>query len=87
MDKAIYVGFSILEWSKLHMYETYYDILKAYFGEENLQLHYINTDGMILSMKTQNIIEHLKNLQDFFGFSNLVENYELFSNKNKKSYW
>ena len=57
MDKAIYVGFAILELSKLHMYETYYDTLQQYFGQENLQLHYINTDGMILCMKTENIIE------------------------------
>ena len=28
MDKAIYVGFAILELSKLHMYETYYDTLQ-----------------------------------------------------------
>ena len=34
MDKAIYVGFAILELSKLHMYETYYDTLQPYFGEE-----------------------------------------------------
>ena len=50
MDKAIYVEFSILELSKLHMYETYYDTLQPYFGQENLQLHYIDTDGMILSI-------------------------------------
>ena len=56
MDKAIYVGFSILELSKLHTYETYYDTLQPYFGQENLQLHYIDTDGMIFSMKTENII-------------------------------
>ena len=84
MDKAIYVGFAILELSKLHMYETYYDILQPYFGPENLQLHYIDTDGMILSMKTQNIINDLKNLEDIFDFSNLDENHKLFSEKNKK---
>ena len=84
MDKAIYVGFSILELSKLHMYETYYDTLQPYFGKENLQLHYIDTDGMFLSMKTKNIIKDLKNLEDIFDFSNLDENHELFSNKNKK---
>ena len=56
MDRAIYVGFSILELSQLYMYETYYDTLQPYFGQENLQLHYIDTDGMILSMKTENII-------------------------------
>ena len=84
MDKAIYVGFSILELSKLHMYETYYDTLQPYFGQENLQLHYIDTDGMILSMKSKDIIKDLRNLEDIFDFSNLDENHELFSNKNKK---
>ena len=28
MDKAIYVGFAILELGKLHRYETYYDTLQ-----------------------------------------------------------
>ena len=84
MDKAIYVGFSILELSKLHMYETYYDTLQPYFGQENLQLLYIDTDGVILSMKTKDIIKDIKNLEDIFDFSNLDENHELFSNKNKK---
>ena len=84
MDKAIYVGFSILDLSKLHMYETYYDSLQTYFGQENLQLHYIDTDGVFLSMKSKNIIKDLRNLEDIFDFSNLNENHELFNNKNKK---
>ena len=84
MDKAIYVGFSSLELSKLHMYETYYGTLQPYFGQENLQLHYIDTDGMILSMKTKDIIKDLKKLEDIFDFSILDENHELFSEKNKK---
>ena len=61
MDKAIYVGFAILEFIKLHMYESHYDTLQPYFGQENIQLHYIETDGVILSMKTENIIKDLKN--------------------------
>ena len=84
MDKAIYVGFAILELSKLHMYETYYDTLQPYFGQEKLQLHYVDTDGMILSMETKDIIKDLKNLEDIFDFSNLDENHKLFSTKNKK---
>ena len=39
---------------------------------------------MFLSMKTKDIIKDLKNLEDIFDFSNLDENHELFSNKNKK---
>ena len=84
MDKTIYVGFAILKLSKLHMYETYYDTLQPYFGQENLQLHYVDTDGVILSMKTENIIKDLKNLGDIFDFSNLDKNHELYSNKNEK---
>ena len=84
MDKAIYVGFAILELSKLHMYETHYDTLQPYFSQENLQLHYIDTDGMILSMRTENIIKDLKNLEDIFDFSNLDENHEPFSERNEK---
>ena len=37
MDKPIYLGFAILELSKLNMYETYYDTLQPYFGKENIQ--------------------------------------------------
>ena len=83
MDKAVYVGFAILEMSKLHMYETYYDTLQPYFGQEKLQLQNIDTDGMILSMNTKDIIKDLKNLEDIFDFSNLDENHEIFSNKKK----
>ena len=66
------------------MYETYYDKLQPFFGPEKLQLHYIDTDGMILSMKTESIFKYLKNLEDKFDFSNVDENHELYSNKNEK---
>ena len=39
---------------------------------------------MILSMRTENIIKDLKNIEDKFDFKNLDENQELFSEKNKK---
>ena len=84
MDKPIYLVFAVLELSKLHMYETYYDKLQPYFGEKNLHLHYMDTDSFILSVNTKDIIKNLKNLEDIFDFSNLDENHELFSNKNKK---
>ena len=46
--------------SKLHMYETYYDKIQLYFGEENIQFHYIDTDAFVLSLCTKNVIRHLK---------------------------
>ena len=84
MNKPIYLGFAILELSKLHMYETYYDTLQPYFGQENLQLHYMDCDTFILSIKLENILNDLKNLEDIFDFSTIDENHELYSEKNKK---
>ena len=66
------------------MYETYYDKLQPYFGCENIQLHYMDTDSCVLGVNTKDLIKDLKNLEDIFDFSNLDKNHELFSNKNKK---
>ena len=66
------------------MYETYYDKLQLYFGQENIKLRYMDSDSFVLSIETQNIIIDLKNLEDLFDFSNLDKNHELLSNKHKK---
>ena len=57
MDKPIYLGFSVLESSKLLMYETYYDKLQPYFGKNKLQLHYMDTDSFVLSVSTKDNIK------------------------------
>ena len=84
MDKPIYLGFAILELSKLHMFETFYDTLQPYFGQENIQLHYMDCDSFILSIKSEKFNKDLKNLENIFDFSNKDENHELYSEKNKK---
>ena len=84
MDKPIYLGFAVLVLSKLHRCETYYDKLQPYFGLENIQLHYMDTDSFILSVNTKDFIKDLKNLEDIFDFSNLVKNHEQFSKKKTK---
>ena len=84
MDKPICLGYSVLELSKFLMYETYYDKLQPYFGQENIHLPYMDTDSFLLSVKSKNIIKGLINLEHIFDFSNLDENHELFGNKNKK---
>ena len=83
-DKPIYLGLSVLDLSKLLMYETYYEKLQPYFEEKNLQLHYMDTDGFVLSIITKDIIKDLENIEDLFDFSNLNKNHELISNRNKR---
>ena len=81
MDKPIYLRFVVLELSKISNYETYYDELQPYFGQENLQLQYFGTDSFVLSMNTNDIIKDLKSLEDIFDFSIFNENHEIFSLK------
>ena len=57
MDRPKYLGFSVLELSKLLIYETYYDKLQPYFGQENIQLQYMDTDSFVLSVNTKDIIK------------------------------
>ena len=44
----------------------------------------MDTDSSVLSVNTKDIIKDLKKLEDIFDFSNLDENHEIFSKKNKK---
>ena len=82
MDKSIYLGFALLELSKIMIYETFYDTLQAYFGQENIQLHYVETDSLVLSVYTIDIIGDLYNLEDLFDSSNSNKDHELFGKKN-----
>ena len=65
IDKPIYLGFSVLELSNLLMYEIYYDILQSYFGQENIHLHFVDTDAFVLSLNTKDIIKDLKKFRRY----------------------
>ena len=51
---------------------------------EKLTLQYMDCDSFVLSNETPNLLNAMKNIEDFFDSSNLDENHEIFSNKNKK---
>ena len=46
-DSPIYIGVTILELSKLHMYDVFYNILQP--SLKDLTLHYMDTDSFVLS--------------------------------------
>ena len=60
MDKPIYLGLFVFELKKFLMFETYYDKLQPYFGQENTQLHYMDTDSIVLGVNTKDIVKDLK---------------------------
>ena len=54
MNKAVYLGFSILEISKILMYEFWCDYIKAKY-QSIAKLCYMDTDSFIIHIKTEDI--------------------------------
>ena len=44
----------------------------------------MDTDSFVISVNTKDVIKDFRKLEDIFDFSDLGENYEPFSNRNKK---
>ena len=71
-DKPIYLGFTVLELSKLFRYEFYYKRLEPYW-QNKVHLHFMDTDSFVLSFDTNNqeLIKFLQQNKDVFDFSEL----------------
>ena len=54
MNKSVYLGLSILESSKILMYEFWYDYVKPKYGEK-AKLCYMDIDSFAVYIKTDEI--------------------------------
>ena len=55
MNKPVYLGLSILDLSKIVMYEFWYDYIKPKYGE-NAKLFHMVTGSFIVHVKTEDVI-------------------------------
>jgi len=88
-DKAIYVGFAILDVSKTFMYHFHYNVMKKKYGSKISSL-YSDTDSLIYAIQTTNFFDDLKNnLLPYFDTSNYPKNHYCFSeiHKNQPGYF
>ena len=70
MNKSAYSGLSILELSKLLMYEFWYDYVKPKY-DEKAKLCYVDTDSFIIYIKTDDIYKDIaKDVENRFDTSN-----------------
>ena len=84
MNKPIYLGLSILEISKILMYEFWYDYMKPKYND-NVKLCYMDTDSFIMNIKTNDFHEDIDNdVENRFDTSNYKVNRPLPTGKNKK---
>lgn len=70
LDKPIYIGFSVLEISKSHMFDFHYSIMKPFYREK-LKLCYTDTDSFLYSIESKDFYTDLKlNFLRYFDTSN-----------------
>src|SRR5277367_2699372 len=85
-NKPIYIEVGVLEHSKLHMYEFYYDVLKVKYGDK-VELIGMDTDSFFLYIKTDDLWNDIKNdpeLASYFDFSNAPKDHPMYNPNNNK---
>ena len=84
MNKSIYLGLSILEISKILMYQFWYDYMKPKYGND-VKLCHMDTDSFIMNIKANDFYEDIANdVENRFDTSNYEVNRPLPIGKNKK---
>ena len=84
MNKPIYLGLSILDISKITMYEFWYDFIKSKYGSR-AKLCYMDTDSFIINIKTEDFYKNIsENVMERFDTSNYIYDRPLPINVNKK---
>ena len=83
LNRPIYVGFSILEVSKLLMYDFHYNKIKANY-DVNAKLLFTDTDSLCYEIKTDDIYEDMLADIDVYDTSEYPDDNFMFSRQNKK---
>ena len=73
MNKPIYLGLSILEISKILMYEFWYDYMKLKYND-NVKFCYMDTDSFVMHIKTN---DFYKDISDDVSNRFDTSNYEV----------
>ena len=85
MNIPIYIGFTILEVSKMVMWKFFYGYLKPKYGNK-IALCYTDTDSFILHIKTEDFYEDIvDDVEEWFDTSNYkIDRPLLIQTKTKK---
>lgn len=82
LDKPIYVGMSVLDLSKLHMYEFHYDYIKAKYGNK-ARLLFTDTDSLTYHIETDDLYQDFHQNKELFDLSNYSKNHFCYDESNK----
>ena len=82
LNKPVYVGFTILELSKLLMYQFHYDYVLKTFN--SVKLLFTDTDSLVNGIKDGNVYDKCFKDKHLFDFSGYPKNRAYCDNSNKK---
>ena len=83
LDKPIFIGFCILDISKIVPYKFHYGFILEIFGEDAILL-FGDTDSFCYLIFTKCVYRKFKKYEHLFDTSNYPKNHFLYSIKNKK---
>ena len=81
INKPTYVGFAVLELSKLHMYTFHYDHMRAWYPTS--ELLFTDTDSLVYHVFTEDLYADLAARREHFDFSNYPNGHALAGDDNK----
>ena len=84
LNKPVYTGMTILENSKILMYEFFYNHLKARYGQK-YKLIYTDTDSLILDIRTDYLCKDMQEYSWLYDTSNYPKGHLLYNDRNKKA--
>ena len=84
LNKAIWVGQTVLDQSKILMYEFHYKFMLPKIGKENLDLLFTDTDSLCYHIKNRNPYCVIASNKKFFDLSDYPEEHPLYDETNKK---
>lgn len=73
LDRPIYIGFSVLEYAKQHLYKFHYNYIKNKYKTQ-ARLCYTDTDSLLYFISTEDFYEDIKNEVGQFDTSNFETN-------------
>ena len=82
LNKPSYLRMSILDLSKVLMYESHYDCIKKEH-DNNSRLLFTDADSLMYEIKTEDAHEDFSNDKETFDFSNHSTKSKYYDNSNK----
>ena len=83
LNKPVYAGMTILDNSKILIYDFFYNHLKAKYGDK-CDLVFTDTDSLILDIKTEDVYKDMQECSWLYDTSNYPKDHPLYSDTNKK---